>query len=477
MCPNFVNRKRELEFLENKYKEGKRQLIVIYGRRRIGKTELITHFARNREHIYFLANKRGTLANADRFAEKAAKFFNDIKPAVKDFDGVFKYIINRIKNKKLIIVIDEFSYLVEKDPAIPSVFQFIVDEILKKSNVMLILCGSSMSMMEKGVLSYKSPLYGRRTGQWKLNPLNIKATMKFFPDLDMMNMIEFYSVVGDVPAYLIKLDPKKDLFENIRKKILAKGEFLYDEGRNLLMQELREPDTYLGILEAMTKASRPGEIANLARIDAKDLPKYIKNLQKIDIIEKINLITERKPKKTLYMIKDNFIKFWFRFVYPNKSELEENNIDDVSAEIRKNFSQYVGRCFEKFCFSMLKEGYIKIFKFTKISKQWGKFKGEKGKNTYEIDIVALNDKTMQILFAECKWKNNVNASKILQELKEKTNYVEWHKNERKEYYVLFAKSFKNRVEERNVFCFDLNDIEKFLKQKKMRDLLLIRCLH
>ena len=132
MCPNFVNRKRELEFLENKYKEGKRQLIVIYGRRRIGKTELITHFARNREHIYFLANKRGTLANADRFAEKAAKFFNDIKPAIKDFDEVFRYIINRIKNEKLVIVIDEFSYLVEKDPAIPSVFQVIVDEILKK---------------------------------------------------------------------------------------------------------------------------------------------------------------------------------------------------------------------------------------------------------------------------------------------------------------------------------------------------------
>ena len=328
---------------------------------------------------------------------------------------------------------------------------------------MLILCGSNISMMEKGVLSYKSPLYGRRTGQWKLNPLNIKAIIKFFPDLDMMNIIEFYSVVGDIPAYLIKLDPKKDLFENIRKKILAKGEFLYDEGRNLLMQELREPDTYLGILEAMTKASRPGEIANLARIEAKDLPKYIKNLQKIDIIEKINLITERKPKKTLYMIKDNFIKLWFRFVYPNKSELEENDIDEVLAEIRKNFSQYVGKCFEKFCFNMLREEYIKIFKFTKIGKQWGKFKGEKGKNTYEIDIVALNDKTMQILFAECKWRNNVNASKLLQKLKEKANYVEWHKNERKEYYAIFAKSFKNKVKERNVFCFDLNDIEKLLK--------------
>jgi len=213
----------------------------------------------------------------------------------------------------------------------------------------------------------------------------------------------------------------------------------------------------------MTKASRPGEIANLARIEAKDLPKYIKNLQKIDIIEKINLITERKPKKTLYMIKDNFIKLWFRFVYPNKSELEENDIDEVLAEIRKNFSQYVGKCFEKFCFNMLREEYIKIFKFTKIGKQWGKFKGEKGKNTYEIDMVALNDKTVQILFAECKWRNNVNASKLLQELKEKANYVEWHKNERKEYYAIFAKSFKNRVKERNVFCFDLNDIEKLLK--------------
>lgn len=464
MEPKFINREKELEFLEDKYKD--KGLVVIYGRRRVGKTELITHFSKNKAHIYFLANKRGSFANADRFAEKAAKFFNDIKPAIKDFDDVFKYIINRIK-KKLIITIDEFSYLVEKDSAVPSVFQVIIDEILEKSNVMLILCGSSISMMEEGVLSYKSPLYGRRTGQWKLNPLSIKNVIKFFPTLDMKELIEFYSIFGDIPAYLIKVNPKESLFENIRKKILTKGEFLYDEGRNLLMQELKEPDAYFDILEAMTKASKPSGIANFAKIDPKDLPKYIKNLKKIDLVEKINLITEKKPKKTLYIIRDNFIEFWFKFVYPNKSELEENKIEYTLNLIKEKFTQHIGKYFEKFCLNMLKEKLFTIFNFTKIGKQWGKIpNAPKDKNQYEIDILALNEKTKEILFAECKWKENVNPYKVLKELKEKTKYVNWNNEKRKESYAIFAKSFSKEVKEsdgKKVYCFDLKDIEKVLK--------------
>ena len=296
MEPKFINRTRELGFLENKYNEKGLNFIVIYGRRRIGKTELITHFSKDKDHIYFLANKRNTLSNADRFAEKAANHFNDVKPEVRDFDTVFNYIANRM-NKKLVVIIDEFSYLVEKDSAIPSVFLTIIEDILKKKDIMVIVCGSSISMMEEGVLSYKSPLYGRRTGEWKLNPFSIKNTIKFFPNFDIEDMIKFYFVFGNVPCYLAKINPEESLFENIRKKILTKGEFLYDEGKNLLMQELKEPDTYFDILEAMTKESKPGEIANLAKIEAKDLPKYMKKLQKIELVEKIPIITEKKPKK------------------------------------------------------------------------------------------------------------------------------------------------------------------------------------
>lgn len=463
MNPKFLNRAQELAFLGRKWKEGGPQLIVIYGRRRVGKTELLAHFARDKPHIYFLANKRGTLDNVDRFAQKAADTFADTKPEAKDFDDVFRYILRRIGNKKFIIIIDEFSYLIEKDPAIPSTFQLVLDEVLKDSNIMLVVCGSSISMMERGVLSYKSPLYGRRTGQWRVTPFALRDVVKFFPKLNIQRIVELYSIAGNMPAYLAKLDPSKSLWENVKEKILTKGEFLYDEGENVLRQELKEPDTYFSILWAMTKAAKPGEIANLARLAAKDLPKYIKTLQVLDLVERISLVTQRRPKKSLYRIKDNFIKFWFEFVYPNRSELEEGRADHVLDIIKARFE--IGELFERFCSALIREGQLELpFQPERIGKEWGRVPGlPKGRDQWEIDIVAVNSRTDEILFAECKWQDRVDARKVLAELKQKANYVNWHRDKRKEYWAIFAKSFKHRIPD--VALYDLREISRLLKTK------------
>ncbi|MDI6737822.1 MAG: ATP-binding protein [Nanoarchaeota archaeon] len=464
MQPNFINRKEELDFLSGKWKESGPQMIVIYGRRRVGKTALIARFCNEKPHIFFLANKRGTKANAARLAESSAASFSDIKPAANDFDEVFRYIAKRAGKKRFAVVIDEFSYLIEQDSAIPSVFQLIADEILKETNIMLILCGSSISMMEEGALSYKSPLYGRRTGQWKVSPLHIRDAAKFFPGISTERFVELYSIAGNIPAYLIKLNRKKSPMENIKANILTKGEFLYDEGENVLRQELKEPDTYFDILRAMTKAGKPGEISSLAGIGANDLPKYVKTLHRLDLVEKYSMVTQKKPKKSMYAIKDNFIRFWFEFVWPNRSELEEGKSDYVLGIIREKFSQMVGKTFEGFCLSLIKESAVKLpFVPEQAGKEWGKFNGEPGKNTYEIDIVALNSKTGEILFGECKWKDKVDAAKSLAELKKKAEMVEWNKGKRKEHYCLFAKSFKRRIQEPGVLLFDLKDIGKCLK--------------
>lgn len=202
---------------------------------------------RSKDSLYFLADKRGTELNSQRFAREAAPYLQDVPPAVQNFDDVFAYIVRRRPN--LTVAIDEFSYLVERDETIFSVFQLIVDEVLKGDSL-LILCGSSISMMEKGTLSYRSPLYGRRTGQWLIEPLKFKDVLKFFSHYTFSQIIEAFSIAGNIPAYIIKLDDSKSVFENIQEKILKKGTFLYEEVEFLLRGELRDPSRYSSILEA-----------------------------------------------------------------------------------------------------------------------------------------------------------------------------------------------------------------------------------
>ena len=464
----FINRQTELEFLENKYNSQGSQLIILYGRRRVGKTELIKQFCKGKDSIYFLGDKRGTLLNLERFAEKAADHFDDVVPHVKNFYDLSKYLIRNTSDKKYIIVIDEFSYLIERDDTIPSVFQVIWDESIKGKDIMLILCGSSISMMVEGTLSQRSPLYGRRTGQWMLEPLKAHHIPQFHDGIDVVTGIEFYSILGGVPLYILEFDPQKDAFENINKHILTKGEFLHEEVETLLKGELREYYLYISIFESIAKGrTRLVEISDYSKIPQKDLPKYVGTLMKLELIGKKHPVTERTgSKKTRYYIKDNFFRFYFRFVHPNKSDIESGNSDKVLKIIEKNFDTFVGAEFENITKDLFKshDTNVKLpFSFNRIGRQWGKIKGApKGKNTYEIDIIALNDGTKDIAFVECKWKtlSENNAFVILNDLMAKAGFVQWNNDERTEYFALVAKRIegKDALREKGFIVFDMDDI-------------------
>jgi AAA+ ATPase superfamily predicted ATPase len=454
----FIDRERELKFLGEKLRND-RQLIVLYGRRRVGKTELIKRFCENKEYIYFLADRRGTLLNAERFANLAAEHFGDLPPKVRNFDDVFAYIAKRLNKRKVVIVIDEFSYLVEKDNSIPSVFQLIWDEILKDKNVMLILCGSIVSMMEN-LLSYQSPLYGRRTGQWKLSPLKFNDAVQFFPKYTKEEKVIVYSILGGIPFYLNMFDDRKNVYANIEEKILTKGEPLYEEVEFLLREELRDYATYLSILEAIAKGSaRLSEIANFSKIQAKDLPKYLNVLTKLDLVERVYPITEKmRTKKTIYKIKDNFFNFYFRFVYPFKSDLEVGNTMKVVDIIKKELNTFVGKEFEDISLEFLREMSFKgliPFKFSNIGTWWQKDK--------EIDIVAFNKEEKKILFCEVKWQNlsRSGAEEVLENLKKKAEWVKWFNKTRKEYFCLICKRLKDKkdFQEKGYFVFDLEDFK------------------
>lgn len=458
---NFINRTEELELLNERYKRKKFEFLVIYGRRRIGKTELIKQFVKDKAHIYFLCDKGGTARNIFRFKRKIAEFLNEPILATDELEEIFEYLTQKIQktNDKLIIVFDEFSYLVEKDPAVPSFFQVIIDEILSKTNIMLILCGSSISMMEKGVLSYKSPLYGRKTAHIKLSQINFKYFTEFFPKNDTNKNIEFYSVLGGIPFYLEKFSDKKSLIENVIEQIFSKNGELYEEVYFLLKEELREPDVYKAILEAIAIGNtKVVDIANKSKIKVQDMDKYLKILINLGIVKKEIPITEKKSKKTIYTIDDNFFNCYFKFVEPYKSDIELGELSNVEKKLRTNLNAYLGNQFEKLIRAELIQK-LNIFQVQKIGRWWGHYRLNNVRTEIEIDIVALNENTREILFCECKWQENVDPEKILNALKKKASFVEWKR--KKEYFAIFAKSFSYKT--KNAFCYDIKNIEKIMK--------------
>ncbi len=470
MFRKFVNRKFELDFLSERWRSNRFEFIVIYGRRRIGKTEIIKQFIRDKPRIYFLCDKKGTEENIKRFKKTAALYLNEPEIVSNDLEEIFKWLIKRVK-KRFVVVFDEFSYLVEKDSAVPSVFQRVIDEVLRHTKIFLILCGSSLSMMERGVLSYKSPLYGRKTGHLKIERLPFSSYFEFYPKNDFEKNVEFYSISGGIPFYMEKFSDGKSTLENVRTEIVSRTGRLYEEVDFLLKEELREPDTYKKIIEAISLGNtKLVEIANHSNIPANQLTKYLGVLINLGLIKKETRVTEKNPKskRVIYSIQDNFFDFYFTFVEPFESDLVIDEFEGFESNFLKNFNCFVGKKFE----NLVREEIIKKHfgkRFNRIGKWWGWKRKEERRETLEIDVVALNEKTREILFAECKWRSRVNAEKVCKELAGKTEYVQWHNEKRKEYLAVFAKSFSKRISEfegRPVFCFDLKDLESFLRKPR-----------
>jgi len=473
MSQHFIDRKEELEFIERRYKSKKAEFIVLYGRRRIGKTELILKILESKKGIYFLASKEGDRENIRNFSAEAAKFLGDKTFAdaeFKDWFSLFKFLVdnvsfNRIlKYEKIIIAIDEFPFLIHSNKSIPSIFQRIWELIFRHKNIMLILSGSAVSVMESDVISPKSPLYGRRTGEWQVQPINFHYLKDFLPSYSTEDLMNVWFVVGGVPEYLWKFESDKPFFQNIKDNILMKGTYLYREAEVLLNEEFREPKNYKLIFKALSLGYNTlGGICNYTGLDKSMVSKYLDVLDKLKMInEELPITASKKSKKRVYSTSDPYFHFWFRYVYPNRIDLEAIRYEEVTRLIKHDFSLYAGRMFEKLIEHLIRNKILlSNFSFERIGRWWHKDK--------EIDIVALDEETKKILFCECKWRNNVNAENIFEELKEKAKYVEWNNDRREEYFAVFAKSFKHskssvdfkkKVKEENVMLFDLKGLEK-----------------
>lgn len=438
---NFVYREQEMQFLNEEYNRKGSSLVILYGRRRVGKTELSSAFMKNKNALYFLVTEESEMQNRNAFKDSVAEFCDNelLRNAkIDSWEILFKILCEKAQNEKLLLIIDEFQYLGKSNPAFPSIFQKIWDTMLKNKNVMVILCGSLISMMETQTLNYTSPLYGRRTGQIKLKQIPFSYYKEFFPDKSRKELIEYYSVTGGVPKYIELFYDSKDIYSAINKNILSKQSFLYDEPNFLLQREVTEVGSYFSVIKSIAAGNQKlSKIAGALELKQTGLTKYLKTLIDLDILEREVPITEEsleKSKRGLYKIKDNFILFWFKFVYPNLSFIESGNSELAMKKIKSNLiDRHISYVYEDICIEdmwKLNADEKWNFTFDKVGRWWN--------NDTEIDIVAYDSTGKDIIFGECKYWDGKVGINVLTSLEDKAKAVEWKKDNRNEHFILFS---------------------------------------
>ncbi len=431
----FVGREKELEKLNSMYALNEFQFAVIYGRRRVGKTTLIREFLKDKESIFYVSLE-GTYKENLMGLSMAIRKEEGI--SYESFESLFDAIDQLLETKRVILAIDEYPYLAQSYAPISSLIQKHIDLCWKDKNMFLILCGSSMSFMENQVLGYKSPLYGRRSAQFKIMPFNYIETRKMLTRYDVYDQAIVYGITAGIPEYLLKIDDSKSLDENIVDLFFDANGVLFEEPMNLLKQEMRNPASYNSIIGAIASGcSRLNEISNKVGLDTPSCSALLRSLIELNIVEKEYPVTEKETsKKTIYRIKDTMFLFWYRFVRPNYTNIQLG-LGKIIYEknVKPHLSDYMGYVFERICMEYLYQEHVFLslpFIPEKIGKWWGNNPAQK--KEAEIDVMAISSDAY--LLAECKWLNKLVDRKILSDLLIKTDIFP-HK---KIYFMVFSKS-------------------------------------
>ncbi|MDR2572446.1 MAG: ATP-binding protein [Oscillospiraceae bacterium] len=437
----FYGRRSELEELEKLYNMNGFRFIIIYGRRRVGKTALITEFIKDKDSILYISTEQNDKTALGNFSERVLERFPVAASAIDSFlswDKAFSYISDQAGDKRIVLVIDEYPYLAGSNPSISSILQKHIDTNFKSSNLFLILCGSSMSFMQNQVLGYESPLYGRRTAQFRIEPFDYYDASLFFPNTSLEEKMQAYAVCGGIPQYLNALAEYDSVMDGVYECFLKKSGVLYEEPENLLKQELREPAVYNTLIASIAGgASRLSEISTKSGEESKKCSKYLKSLLDLDIIKKEYPHGVKTERNSTYVLQDNMFRFWYRFIPSNITNIESGHGRKVlENHIQQGMSAYVGRIFEDACCEYMKRinGTKALpFMFDNIGRWWGTDPGTKSQK--EIDIIADADE--KAIFGECKWTKDEVGINILNELRQKSMI---HKRYTDKSYILFSKS-------------------------------------
>lgn len=428
----MFGRKDELAYLNELYERNKFEFLIMYGRRRVGKTTILQEFARNTNTIFFPAREKNDSLNLEDFS-KAIQFHFDHSFIVsfKSWEDAFDYIGHKVTDRTAIII-DEFPYIIEENPSVKSLLQHAIDHDFKSKNIFLILCGSSISIMENEIMGRQSSLHDRQTATLEIKPYDYLESSAFFPNYSNLDKILAYGILGGIPRYLEAFDSSKTIEENIASKIIRNGAYLYEEPDNLLKAELRDTNTYNSILSAISSGrNRIIDIADYIHEDRTKVAKYLTILQNLRLVEKrVPCGESLKSKKSIYVIKDNFLKFWFRYEFTNNTYYSILGPKDAANEIMNDISNFMGDAFEEIC----KEYMIRQAKQRKlpfipfyIGKWWGTNPFLKAQDN--VNVLVLDRTQTKAIFIECKFTSNpmpmeeytdlLNAAKAFPKIKEK----------------------------------------------------------
>lgn len=437
----FYCRDDELRKLNKRYEGGRFECIVIYGRRRVGKTALINEFCKDKPTIFFSALNTTGKENLEALSKAIMSFERpetETVPEFSSYDAALEELTALSREKRIVFVIDEYPYLAKAKPAISAMLQHIIDHRWAESEMYLILCGSSMSFMENQVLGTESPLYGRRTGQFKIEPLDYRETAVFHPNLSSEDNALIYGITGGIPHYINKLDVKDNIDEALLENFFDRSSYLYEEPANLLKQELREPAIYNAIIKAIAEgASRMNDIKLKVGEEYSVVSKYLKTLIALGIVKKETPITEKPGKKTIYLLADHFFRFWYRFVPANSSAIDSGRIAKTYPyAVKKHLSDYMGLIFEKMC-----QDYLFYYaddlpvELNEIGQWWGTDSNKK--RQIQIDLVGVPAEGKDYIIGSCKYKNEKIGMDELELLRE---YASVFGKGSRYYYYIFSKA-------------------------------------
>jgi len=439
----FINRKKEFIQLETIYQSRQKEMVVIYGRRRLGKTTLLREYAKKYRSLFFSCPISTEKEALRLFQEEMSKTFNEPLLSQMQFPGwteALAYAFEKSAQLDVTLIFDEFPYLMKSVAGIDSIVQHLWDKC--QTPIRFIICGSLLSVMLEKVMGMQAPLYGRRTQNIHFKQMSFNDIALFYQQKQFEDIAQLYGMFGGVPAYAERAASFETPEQSLIELVLNPDGILYQEPEFLVREELREPGAYFSILRSIADGNtRPNKIAQDSGIQHSGINKYLETLKRMNIIERRHPITEKAPEKStksLYYLKDNFLRFWFRYVYQNRSIIEQGNGYELYHNtVKPDINRYMGSIYEEMCHQEIQQRGMQLlgWKPVKLGRYWD------GRN--EFDLIAENIQNKNVAFIECKWGKRVDIKRNLFKLKQNAEQMPYYQKWNKSVWIMSRTQSKN----------------------------------
>ena len=439
----FIGRKRELTLIRSEWESDRARMLIIYGRRRIGKTRLLTHWINTDtpRALYWVAEPTSPVEQLRSFSQALFRFeANSPMPdnfSYTSWRQAFEQVARMAEHERFALILDEFTYLISLEKGLSGILQNAWDHSLKKTNLFLVISGSHLGMMEREVLSYQAPLYGRATTRLLLQPLPFKATRGMFPKFRADERVALYAIFGGVPAYWELFDSSQSLDRNIKEHLLSGAYLNEDEPRLLLQDFVSEIHNYVAILHAIANGHRtPRDMARAAGLNERHISMYLKNLLQTGFVERRIPVTARgSSRRGRHYISDPYLRFYYRFLSQRQAQLALGVQDQALAEIKKHLIDFIGtHTWEELSGEWLLRASGKgllPFLPDQVGSIWNK--------EAQIDVAGVNFMDKTLILGECKWGRRVIGVDVLKKLILKTEKVLPREGNWRVYYLGFSR--------------------------------------